>query len=343
MATTKSSSTNSLNDSIITIEKNKKITAKVTGDNSTIDIVKNEKITINPITLLSNRKEFLPDNYLFNHSNEIEIIKKDLLRGELNTYAKNDYNQEFLETIQNIVLKLPQLPQIQQQKLNVPEFEEIEIMKSDTVEIKKFIQKMNLEFIGYYCNHKVADEKCEMVGKNSADILESKEYKHFEKMVDDLARYVWDIRYSDRQGKVWKESFLLPLPSQIKELIDSMITLAGNISKFNARMNPECSRCKAEVRKYNYVIKEVRRMREENEEMKQKIEEQNNEEVDIPTVIRQRFGDVGIERFELRALKDKLKKLYGLSHTMAELTKIIDEMPDYKVSNVHGTKIVCKL
>ena len=227
-----------------------------------------------------------------------------------------------------------------------PEFEEIEVLKSDTVEIKKFIRKMNLEFIGFYCNHKRNDQECDLVFKKVADIYESKEYSALVSFIENLSHCVWQIRHYDNINKKWNDDQLLPLAKDIKNLVNDLTKLAGNISKYNASMNPDCSRCKAEVRKYNYVLKEVKRMREENEEVKRMREEiDNNKEVRTPQTIKEfiveRFN--GIDRFKLSEVKESYKKLFNITKTYAELKEEIENIGGYKVTNCQRILYVSKL
>ena len=313
------------------------------NSNSTIPYktVKHDKLELNPYQFILSTDSMIAkrDKDLFKHEHDLQMIQNDLIRSELNTYAKLEQNHDNLVIIQDIVDQLPHLPNIEQQKLTVPEFEEIEVLKTDTVEIKKFIRKMNLEFIGYYCNHKVSDEKCDMVFKNATDIYNSKEFIEYKKFLERLSRIVWSIRYEDDTGSVWDEP-VLPLSSEVKRIIECLVILAGNISKFNARMNPECSRCKAEVRKYEYVLREVQRMRDDEHEAKQRREEIANNQVvqkplTIPEFIREKFD--GIDRFKVSEVKESYKKLYNITKTITDINKDIEQMDDYKVSNVSRT------
>ena len=309
--------------------------------------VKNDKLVINPLTMTLATNTLLSacnDTYQYEH--EIQRIKNDLIRSELNTYANVEQNHEYLVLIQDIVDKLPILPNIEQQKLNVPEFEEIEVLKTDTVEIKKFIRKMNLEFVGYYCNHKVADKECDMVFKNTADIYNSKEYCGYIEFLRNLASYVWSIRDYDCRGKEWKDSYMIPTPKVINQIINDLIKLAGNIKRYNALMNPECSRCRAEVKKYNYVVKEVKRMRDENEEIKRIREEITNNNIiqkplTVADFIREKFD--GIDKFKLSEVKESYKKLYNITKTFDELKKEIEDTGEYKITNCSRTYMVSKL
>ena len=143
-----------------------------------------------------------------------------------------------------------------------------------------------------------------------------------------------------------KNSYLIPTSKRISEVIDELVKLAGNIKKYIRLMNPDCSRCKAEVKKYNYVLKEVQRMREENEEIKRIREEiESNKEIQKPLTvaefIRERFN--GIDKFKLSEVKESYKKLYNITKTLDELKQELEEIGEYKITNCSRTYIVSKL
>ncbi|EAX71648.1 hypothetical protein TVAG_225980, partial [Trichomonas vaginalis G3] len=109
-------------------------------------------LVMNPTSMLVEMKSFIPSSYTF--ETEIQKIKQELLQGDLDCTAKDETDEEYLYEMQDIIDHLPKLPEIQQQKLTIPEFDEIEVKATDSVEIKKFIRKVNYEFLGFHCNHK---------------------------------------------------------------------------------------------------------------------------------------------------------------------------------------------
>ncbi|EAX70700.1 hypothetical protein TVAG_526490, partial [Trichomonas vaginalis G3] len=156
-------------------------------------------LIMNPTSMLVEMKNFIPSSYTF--ETEIQRIKQELLTSNLDCSAKDETNGEELYEMQDIIDHLPKLPEVQQQKLTIPEFDEIEVKVTDSVEIKKFIRKVNYEFLGFHCNHKVMNKDCDMVYKNISDIYKSEEFKTYDNFVSLAAECVWQIRDKDRRGK----------------------------------------------------------------------------------------------------------------------------------------------
>ncbi|EAX66343.1 hypothetical protein TVAG_581480, partial [Trichomonas vaginalis G3] len=213
---------------------------------TTIQTTAPNSLVMNPTSMLVEMKSFIPT-----FETEIQRIKQELLTSNLDCTAQDETNEQYLYEMEDLIDHLPKLPEIQQQKLTIPEFDEIEVKATDSVEIKKFIRKVNYEFLGFHCNHKVMDKDCDMVYKNISDIYKSGEFKTYDNFVSLAAKCVWQIRDKDRRGKVWDEQ-INPTASDLKKTIDALVVLAGKVSEYNAKMNPQCSNCKAAMRRYNY-------------------------------------------------------------------------------------------
>jgi hypothetical protein len=283
------------------------------------------------------------DDDMYRHERDITRIESDLLRGELSTVANIDLNRDKLILCQDIIDRIPKITDIKQNKPVIPEFDEVETRKSDTVEIKKFIRKVNYEFLGYHCNHKTMDKECDLLTTHVATLYNSPEFKEYKQFLRKIARIVWNIRKRDDMNKRWKEDHLLPLPSEIDKIVNVFVKIVGKINEYNAKMNPVCSKCKAAVRKHTYAIKEIQRMRDEQLE----IEEMKNAPIEdarpppIEEFIAERFD--GIDRFKLSEVKDSYKKLYGINKTLAQLRQDIEEIGGYKVTNCQRIYWVTKL
>lgn len=304
--------------------------------------LKSGRLVLNPTAMTMQKCQYITNT--FTYEKEIERIKNDLLRSELNTYAQNEQNEQFLYEMQDIVDSLPKLPEIHQHKLIIPVFEEINVLKTDSVEIKKFIRKVNYEFLGYHCNHKVMDKDCDMIYKNLSDLYESDDYKKYVHFLENIASCVYQIRSADKRNKAW-DRIISPTGAEVKRVIDNIVNLAGQISAYNAKMNPECSKCKAAVRKYEYAIKEVKRMRDE-------LTEQNdidNKYKDKPAEDELNMKDFmmknypTIDDFLLSDVKDKYKKTFGIVKTFAELIDMINDTNMFRVSNIHRVYHVKRL
>lgn len=299
-------------------------------------------LVLNPTVMTMQTCQYI--NKTFSFDREIELIKNDLIRSELKTYAQNKQNEQFLYEMQDIIDSLPQLPEIHQHKLIIPEFEEINVEKGDTAEIKKFIRKVNYEFLGYHCNHKLLDKDCDMIYKNMSDLYKSDDYRKYIQFLENVAHCVYQIRSADKRNELW-DQVISPTGTEVKRVIDSIVNLAGQISAYNAKMNPECSKCKAALRKYNYAVKEVKRMRDEMKEQN----EIDDEFRDKPAEDKMNMKDFmmknypSIDDFLLSDVKDKYKKTFGIVKTFAELTDMINETKMFKVTNIHRVYHVKRL
>ncbi|EAX81362.1 hypothetical protein TVAG_331050 [Trichomonas vaginalis G3] len=285
-------------------------------------------LVMNPTSMLVEMKNFIPSSYTF--ETKIQKIKQELLTSNLDCSAKDETNEEYLYEMQDIIDHLPKLPEIQQQKLTIPEFDEIEVKATDSVEIKKFIRKVNYEFLGFHCNHKVMDKDCDMVYKNVSDIYKSEEFKTYDNFVSLVAKCVWQIRDKDRRGKVWNEQ-IKPATFELKKTIDALVVLAGQISMYNAKMNPQCSKCKAAMRKYNYSVKEIERMRNDYADLKKEAEKPAEDKMDMLTFLNKNYPTA--DDFLLSDVKKKYKETFGIVKTFDILREEIEATKLFKVMN----------
>ncbi|EAX82933.1 hypothetical protein TVAG_242050 [Trichomonas vaginalis G3] len=305
---------------------------------TTIQTTAPNSLVMNPTSMLVEMKNFIPSSYTF--ETKIQKIKQELLTSNLDCSAKDEENEEYLYEMQDIIDHLPKLPEIQQQKLTIPEFDEIEVKPTDSVEIKKFIRKVNYEFLGYHCNHKVMDKDCDMVYKNVSDIYKSEEFKTYDNFVSLVAECVWEIRDKDRRGKVWNEQ-IRPAAFELKKTIDALVVLAGKVSEYNAKMNPQCSKCKAAMRKYNYSVKEIERMRNDYADLKKEAEKPAENKMDMLEFLNKNYPTA--EDFLLSDVKKKYKETFGIVKTFDILTEEIEATKLFRVSRIHNVYHVKRL
>ncbi|EAX72222.1 hypothetical protein TVAG_322350 [Trichomonas vaginalis G3] len=289
-------------------------------------------LVMNPTSMLVEMKSFIPSSYTF--ETEIQKIKQELLQGDLDCSAKDETNEQYLYEMQDLVEHLPKLPEIQQQKLTIPEFDEIEVKPTDSVEIKKFIRKVNYEFLGFHCNHK----DCDMV--YFIDIYKSEEFKTYDNFVSLVAKCVWQIRDKDRRGKVWNEQ-IKPATFELKKTIYALLFLAGQISEYNAKMNPQCSKCKAAMKKYNYSVKEIERMRKDYTDLKKEAEKPAEDKMDMLTFLNKNYPTAN--DFLLSDVKKKYKETFGIVKTFDILREEIEATKLFKVMNHHNIYHVKRL
>ncbi|EAX77454.1 hypothetical protein TVAG_022500 [Trichomonas vaginalis G3] len=288
--------------------------------------------------MLVEMKSFIPSSYTF--ETEIQKIKQELLTSNLDCSAKDETNEQYLYEMQDIIDHLPKLPEIQQQKLTIPEFDEIEVKATDSVEIKKFIRKVNYEFLGFHCNHKVMDKDCDMVYKNISDIYKSEEFKTYDNFVSLVAKCVWEIRDKDKRGKVWNEQ-IKPATFELKKTIDALVVLAGKVSEYNAKMNPQCSKCKAAMRKYNYSVKEIERMRNDYADLKKEAEKPAENKMDMLEFLNKNYPTA--DDFLLSDVKKKYKETFGIVKTFDILREEIEATKLFRISRIHNVYHVKRL
>ncbi|EAX80924.1 hypothetical protein TVAG_414700 [Trichomonas vaginalis G3] len=305
---------------------------------TTIQTTAPNSLVMNPTSMLVEMKSFIPSSYTF--ETEIQKIKQELLTSNLDCSAKDETNEQYLYEMEDLIDHLPKLPEIQQQKLTIPEFDEIEVKATDSVEIKKFIRKVNYEFLGFHCNHKVMDKDCDMVYKNISDIYKSGEFKTYDNFVSLAAKCVWQIRDKDRRGKVWHEQ-IKPTASDLKKTIDALVVLAGKVSEYNAKMNPQCSKCKAAMRRYNYSVKEIERMRNDYADLKKEAEKPVENKMDMLSFLNKNYPTA--DDFLLSDVKKKYKETFGIVKTFDVLKEEIEATKLFRVSNIHRTIHVKRL
>ncbi|EAX83443.1 hypothetical protein TVAG_203990 [Trichomonas vaginalis G3] len=305
---------------------------------TTIQTTAPNSLVMNPTSMLVEMKSFIPSSYTF--ETEIQRIKQELLTSNLDCSAKDETNEQYLYEMEDIIDHLPKLPEIQQQKLTIPEFAEIEVKATDSVEIKKFIRKVNYEFLGFHCNHKVMDKDCDMLYKNISDIYKSGEFKTYDNFVSLAAKCVWQIRDKDRRGKVWNEQ-IKPIASDLKKTIDALVVLAGFISMYNAKMNPQCSKCKAAIRKYNYSVKEIEQMRNDYADLKKEAEKPAENKMDMLEFLNKNYPTA--DDFLLSDVKKKYKETFGIVKTFDVLKEEIEATKLFRVSRIHNVYHVKRL
>ena len=276
---------------------------------------------------------------------EYEQMKRDLMTHNLQVKLNLHKNINYINDIKVIFDSLPSLIDYSQTKPIIPEFDEIKVLKTDSAEIKKFIRKVNYEMIGYHCNHKVMNEQCDKIFKSISDLYNSQEFKQYNDFIDNLMYVICSVINCDKRNKEFDEPILIPTKNEIKIIIKVIVSLNGKISETNAKTNPECSKCKSAVRKYEYCLREVQRMREELKEQndidEQFINSVGEDKYDFREFMKRNYPT--IDKFVLKDVKDKYKAEFKKTATYDELINLVNETQMFKVTNVHRTYYVNRI
>ncbi|KAI5551309.1 organellar and viral DNA polymerase type B, partial [Trichomonas vaginalis G3] len=154
------------------------------------------------------------------------------------------------------------------------------------------------------------------------------------------AECVLQIRDKDRRGKVWNQQ-IKPATFELKKTIYALVILAGQISEYNAKMNSQCSKCKAAMRKYNYSVKEIERMRKDHTDLKKEVEKPAEDKMDMLTFLNKNYPTAN--DFLLSDVKKKYKETFGIVKIFDILREEIEATKLFKVMNHHNIYHVKRL
>lgn len=264
-----------------------------------------------------------PDKCYDIHGNRMEPTVNISCEKELNTKRRilhdlltDEYDSEFydfklkknnkyVKDIFTMFSKIPKIIPKSQTKPSEPVFDEIPVRKTDGVKLTDFLRKMNADLIGYSCNHNTLEDKCNKVFKSTEDLLKDEkflEYKDFvERYVDiiyGIFNYYWrDIENENLQRQNVVADFTINFKEKLK-ITNTILKLNLEITDINSMSNKRYSRCEAKQRLYEYTLREVQRMREEQEEMIDRKFDESDYDMDkfmqnnYPTVERLLLKDI---------------------------------------------------
>lgn len=262
---------------------------------------------------------------------EISVIIDDILNNNLVVDSLQvPENQKDMEDVLHILSTIPLLEEIKIHKVTIPEFEEIEVMKTDSAEIKKFIRRANYDFLGFHCNHKTIDKNYQKINALIANIYTSEEFVEYRKFYTYFAEMIWELMNYDKFGKKagYKNNCYYKGDAEryAKNLIELIIKINSKIISANSTLIKECSKCKAAVKKYNYVLKEVQRMREEHNN--QNLPAENS--YSILQFLNEEFPT--IDRFPMSDVINRYKQKFGMKLITEEMKTKIEETNKFTVT-----------
>ena len=295
-------------------------------------------------------------SYLTKHCLESErnetkqSILKDLLShnyDEEKYKCQLEHNTKIIKDMFYIVQQLPTINEITANKPTIPTFEPIPVQKTDSAEIKKFIRKINFEMVGFHCNHQMIDEKCDKVIKHITDLYDTDEFRHYQsfhnKVVEAIMKILEMNKFSP-QKEFYEMCHMLD-SNELRSIVDDIIRLNGMVSNYNATTNKRCNKCEAAVRKYNYCLEEIQRMRDElriqNELDEEYVNKPAEKEYDMEEFLQKNYPTLG--RFPLSDVKKKYFATFKINLTHEELTEKIEKTGKFKITNVHRTLYVNRL
>ena len=171
-----------------------------------------------------------------------------------------------------------------------------------------------------------------------ADIYSSPEFVEYRRIYREIGGFIHKITEFDKLGKDAQcdsdAHYIEDTEYNAKKLVELIIKINSKIISANSTLIKECSKCKATVKKYNYVIKEVQRMREEyNEQLMPSTDDQDlpaESTYSILQFLNDEFPTV--DRFPLSDVKSRYKQKFGLSLTIQEMKTQIEETNIFTVT-----------
>ena len=265
------------------------------------------------------------------YESKISKVIEQIFSNDFNIDIHVMQNHKYLQQILKILSNIPQLQEINKHRVVIPDFEEIEVMKTDSAEIKKFIRKANYDFLGFHCNHKTIEKNYEKFDALIADIYSSPEFVEYRRIYREIGGFIHKITEFDKLGKDAQcdsdAHYVEDTEYNAKKLVELIIKINSKIISANSTLIKECSKCNATVKKYNYVIKEVQRMREEYNDT-QDLPAENV--YSILQFLNKEFPTV--DRFPISDVKDRYKQKFGLSLTIQEMKTRIEETNMFTVT-----------
>ena len=281
---------------------------------------------------------------------EYELKCRTMTDLVTNNYSIEKYdveqpnNNATIRYLFKVVSNLPPLLNVTQTKPTIPVFDTIEVLPTDSVEIQKFIRKVNFTFVGYYCNHITIDEKCDKVFKNITELLDSKHYEIFKDFMDTCCSIIERIFHAYETDKFYnyksiKDFHEIPFSifeaKKLLQVKNAILHLNAEITVINSKTNKKCSKCEAIQRKYNYCLFEIDRMRKLKAEQDRLDEMIGEEQYDILEFMSKHFPT--IERLPLKDVQDKFYAVHKIKYTIAQFSEKLTATNKFFVTNVHRT------
>ena len=117
------------------------------------------------------------------------------------------------------------------------------------------------------------------------------------------------------------------------------------ISELNSKTNKRCNKCEAALRKYDYYLFEINRMREELDEQNrindQYIAKPDENKYDIKEFMNKNYPTV--DRFLLKDVQLKYKATFKMHLTFDQLKDQIEQTGMFKITNSHNIIYVSRV
>jgi hypothetical protein len=130
--------------------------------------------------------------------------------------------------------------------------------------------------------------------------------------------------------------------SEINEIVSADINVNAEINKLEAYFKSQrCPHCSKIVKEYEYGLKIINELRAEEAELQEMIDEDIGEDkYSVVKFMSKHYATM--ERFPLKDVAKKYKDVVGVTITLSDLRKSLEESGLFKVSNVHNAYFVTR-
>ena len=286
----------------------------------------------------------------------IDEIVNSLYKKQLPFTAKNPRNQDSLNTILNDAQLIPdiKLPEL---SLNTDSFsaDPIKYEKDDTKEIKQLIQKINKKIACHTCDHTKLEKLQLGYVKDVVELRNSKNLEIVHKYYNMLAQYCSSIRAADEnpkyiqknisyEEKYYDESFTYDDPVELKKAQKAAIDFNTEVLAMKTKyLATHCVHCEKLQKEYEWYLSEIDRLRQEHAAEREEQIKRIQEEIENPPIIdfmNEYFKDK--ERVKLGDIARLWKAVKGKSIKQDDLTGMLEETEQWKVTNTHNIKYANK-
>ena len=281
------------------------------------------------------------------NTDEYNRIRDMLFNGCFEYKAHYKEISELIDIRVNFFNEIPKVPSFQFKKLERVSFDEIPVKDSDSNEIKKFLRKSNYDFIGFHCNHNVYDEQYELMRSKFMKLIDSESFQSYSAFISSVINDIVKLIQLDitSHNESLKAKFVVnkiltvglsAFESNFKIAKANTIRLCSELLEINSKSHPSCSKCESKKRLYQYVLKEVERMRGERKSQQIESEEAT---CDITSFMNRQFKNV--DEVKICDIIKLWKCCYNISINKDELVERIKDTMQWRIVS-HSRQLIAK-
>lgn len=314
----------------------------------------NESLLVNIIDLSCAQSHCELTEY---QQSRIHITQQLLSDGVPLSFVSHPINRQFVTDINTMFSKLPRFVNFRKHKLTIPTFTEIEELPTDSADILKLIRKTNVELVGFYCNHKTIDKAFNNFDSLILGVYGSKEFEQFNQIVRRYADFIHNVKCRDNFGvpiTQWYDpsenpdyvpdpaddpTFHINISRDSLDLFNLIAIINKKIISVNATIIDSCSKCNAAIRKHNYIVTLIDRMRNNKQLALDSLQTTITPETSTDQAFNKFIIDhfTNFDRISLSVLRKDYKSTFGTNITIDELRSKLEATGKFNIVNCSRT------